>query len=150
MAKKKVISLTPAHMKFCEHYCEYDNMTMAYLFAYPGTAYGTAKSEGSKLMTNHNIIERVEQLKEEFATQFNQTKEKTTRDLIMAAEEAKTMGQFASYATLRNMIIKMCGFYAPTEIKHSGDLDLSLKFPNLEIDEDKDDGDGESDQEDNA
>lgn len=117
----KQFKFTPVHEKFCQHYSEFGNATVAYLYAFgskadgdaKGVTYNTAKSSGPELLQNTAIAERIEQLKEEFAAQYKQTKDGTTRDLIQAAEEAKAQGQFTAYAKLRDMIIKMCGFYEP-------------------------------------
>ncbi len=120
--KKKVYRFTPANEAFCQHYAEYSNATQAYLQAYPNCKYGSAKTLGPRLLENIDIIERITHIKEEFAVSVQQTKERTVEALIMSAEEAKQAGQFSAYAKMRDMIIKMCGFYEPEkqEIKHSG------------------------------
>ena len=112
MAKKQINKvMSPAHCKFCEHYAEYSNATQAYLFAFPGTKYGSAKTLGSALLTNVDISEKIAELKEEFECQFRQDKDRTIRDLILSAEEAKAIGEWATYTKLRDMIAKMSGFY---------------------------------------
>lgn len=113
---KKVFKMTPAHEKFCQHYSEYGNATQAYLYAFPSVTYKSARELGSNLLTNIDIAERIDCLKEEFAVQYNQTKEGTIRDLIQSAEEAKAQGQFTAYAKLREMIIKMTGFYMAEKV----------------------------------
>lgn len=123
---KKVFKMTPAHDKFCQHYAEYGNATQAYLFAWPNVKYGSARELGSNLLTNIDIKEKIEQLKEEFAVQYKQTKDGTIRDLIQSAEEAKAIGQFTAYAKLREMIIKMCGYYEPEKIEHSGEVKTNV------------------------
>lgn len=114
--KKKVYKITPAHDKFCEYYAEHGNATMAYLHANPKVKYNTAKTNGTELLTITDIIDRVDQIKEVTALKYNQTKESTIRDLIASAEEAKEAGQFAAYSKMREMIIKMCGFYTPKKV----------------------------------
>lgn len=116
----------PAYEKFCQHYAEYANATQAYLFAFPNIKYSTAGTEGPKLLGNPAIKERIEQLQDEFKTQYKQTKEGTIRDLINAAEEAKKAFQFPAYAKLREMVIKMCGFYEPDRIEHSGNVGINI------------------------
>ncbi len=138
---KKVFKMTPAHEKFCQHYTEYGNATQAYLFAWPKVAYGTARTEGSEMLTKPDIMSRIEQLKEEFAVQYNQTKDGTIRDLIETAEQAKAQGQFSAYAKLRDMIIKMTGFYEPEKIHHSGGMNLNLQIPGMEPDDSEPDND---------
>ena len=140
MAKQKTNKTpNPAHEKFCQHYAEYANATQAYLFAFPNIKYSTAGTEGLRLLKNPAIKERIEQLQDEFRTQYKQTKEGTIRDLINAAEEAKKAFQFPAYAKLREMVIKMCGFYEPDKIEVSGSIDFELKVPGVEptIDEDE-------------
>jgi hypothetical protein len=129
---KKIFKMTPLHDKFCQHYAEYGNATQAYLFAFPNVKYGTAKTEGNELLTKPDIKEKIDQLKEEFAVEYRQTKEGTIRDLIQTAEEAKAQGQFSAYAKLRDMIIKMCGFYEPEKIEHSGAIDIKLSIPGVD------------------
>lgn len=130
----KQFRFTPVHEKFCVHYSEYGNATVAYLYAFGskadgdknGVVYSTAKSEGPKLLQNTAILERIEQLKEEFATQFKQTKENTVRDLMMAAEEAKAQGQFSAYAKLRDMVIRIHGLYEPDKFEHKVEYELGI------------------------
>lgn len=116
MAKKKNIKFTPAHEVFCQHYAEHGNATMAYLQSHPNVKYNTAKADGPKLTAIPSIQERIEQIKEEFALSVQQSKEKTIQALIQSGEEAKLAGQFSAYAKLRDMVIKMCGFYEPDRV----------------------------------
>jgi phage terminase small subunit len=139
MAKQKQNkTLSPAHDKFCQHYAEYSNGAMAYLFAFPNVTYGSARTLGSELLTKVDIKARIEQLIEEFNVQYKQDKRRTIRDLIVAAEEAKAMAQFPAYAKLREMIIKMEGFYEPDKIELSGTINFELKVPGVEPDKDED------------
>ncbi len=143
MAKKKEVKkpMKPEWVKFCTHYVEYGNATQSYLYAYPNSSYAAARTDGSRLLTNADIAEYVEQLTEEFNTQYKQDKRKTVRDLIQAAEEAKAMAQFPAYAKLREMIIKMEGFYEPDKIEHSGiaPIQINLIQPSEPDEEDKQD-----------
>lgn len=134
MAKKKTYKFTPADEAFCQHYAQYGNATQAYLSAYPKVVYTTAKAEGPKKTAIPCIAERIEAIKEEFAVSIQQTKERTVEALILSAEEAKAAGQFNAYAKMRDMIIKMCGFYEPNKIdvtsqgdKITINLDLTAK-----------------------
>lgn len=108
MAKKKFI-ITPAHEKFCQHYSQYGNATQAYIHAFPGSTYGSSRELGSNLLTNVDIKEKIEQLKEATALVAKQTAEQTVNELLVAAEEAKAQMQWGAYAKLREMVIKLCG-----------------------------------------
>jgi len=149
----KQFRFTPVHEKYCQHYAEYGNATVAYLYAFGskadgnknGVAYSTAKSEGSKLLTNPNILERIEQLKEEFSAQFKQTKENTVRDLVQSAEEAKAQGQFSAYAKLRDMVIRLYGLYEPDKYEHKVEYELGIPgLDSTEADTEEDETDTES------
>lgn len=120
-AKKKYV-FTPANERFCEHFAEFGNYTQAYLFAYPNAVYSTANSKGSELGNKPPCVERIAQLQEEFAISVQQSKERTIKDLLITAEEARKDGKYNDYAKLRDMIIKMCGFYEPEkqQIEHKG------------------------------
>lgn len=127
MAKKQVNKpMKSEWIKFCTHYVEYGNATQSYLYAYPNSSYAAAKTDGPRLLSNAVISEYVEQLTDEFNTQYKQDKKKTVRDLIQAAEEAKAMAQFPAYAKLREMVIKMEGFYEPDKIEHSGNVGINI------------------------
>lgn len=127
MAKKQ-FKFLPTHEKFCMHFQEYGNATQAFLFAWPKVQYTSAKTEGPKLLANPFIKERIEQLQEEFITQYKQDKQKTVRDLIVAAEEFKRMGDNPSYIKARDMVVKMSGFYAPDKVEHSGNIGLDVNI----------------------
>ena len=142
---KKDKPLSPAHEKFCQHYAEYSNATMAYRFAFPTTTYGSAKTLGPRLLEKVDISERIEELVLEFKTQYTQTKTQTIRDLIQAAEEAKKAFQYPAYAKLREMIIKLVGFYEPDKIEISGSIDFELKVPGVEPDKDEDESEEDND-----
>lgn len=129
MAKKKVYKFTPAHEAFCQHYAEYGNATQAYLHAFPKVKYGSAKVEGCKLLTIPNISERIEAIKEQFAVSIQQSKERTVEALIKSGEEAKKAGQFSAYAKLRDMVIKLCGFYEPEKVQVDHKYNIGFASP---------------------
>lgn len=139
MAKRK-FKMTPAHEKFCQMYADTGNATASYLHAFSGVTYGSARELGSNLLTNVDIQDRISTFSEENKAKYDFDKDKTIRDLIKAAEEAKEQMQWSAYAKLREMVIKMKGYYAPEEIKHSGDIDINLNIPGINKDnEEKED-----------
>lgn len=140
MAKKSK-SLTPDEEKFCRHYADYGNGRQAYMYAWPKSNFNSASELASRLLKRVEINARIQQHREEIAVQFNQTKDGTIRDLIIAAEEAKKAFQFAAYAKIREMIIKLCGFYEPKKIEHSGEINLNLEIPGLEPDDETEEKD---------
>ena len=121
---------------FCQHFAEYGNATLAYQYAY-GTTYNSARTNASRKLTDDNIKLRVQEIKEHFATMISQSKDKTIKDLLDAAEEAKMLNRFADYAKLRDMVIKMCGFYEPvkTDVTSGGEK-ITIK---LDLGTDKED-----------
>ena len=58
------MGLNPKQERFCEEYMIDKNATQAYLRAY-GCEYNAAKVNASKLLTNTNVQNRIEQLREE-------------------------------------------------------------------------------------
>ena len=130
--KKVKPDLNIAYEKFCQHYSEHTNATQAYLFAFPEAKYSTANTEGPQFLLKPRISERILQLKEEFILKYGQTKDKTIKDLINAAEMALKESQYAAYAKLREMIIRMQGFYEPDKIEHSGSLNINLQIPGID------------------
>jgi len=142
MAKQKINKpLTTEEEKFCRHYADFGNGRQAFMYAWPNSNFNSSSELASRLLKKVDIDARIQQHREEVAVQFNQTKEGTIRDLIIAAEEAKKAFQFAAYAKIRDMVIKLVGFYEPEKHEHSGSIDLNLKTPGLDSDEDDDDSD---------
>ena len=123
MAKDKSIL---KYNKFAAHYIENGNCTRAYMFAFPKATYGTAKTKGCQLLAEDNIKEIIEAAREEFNEKFMHSKQKTVQELIEAAEEAKADGQFNSYAKIRDMVIKLLGFYEPDKLQI--DSNINVKF----------------------
>lgn len=109
-------NLSPAQIKFCQKYIDTSNATISWMHSHPDANYSTAKSEGCKILNNPDVKSYIDQLKEEMATTFKQTKDGTIKDLIISAEEAKEAKQFSAYAKIREMIIKMVGFYEPDKL----------------------------------
>lgn len=93
--------------KFAAHYSVHGNATRAYLSVFTRVEYSTARNEGAKYMANPCIIEIIEKFKEEFRERYMHNKEEKIQELQNSAEEAKALGQFAAYAKIQDMIIKM-------------------------------------------
>lgn len=126
------------HELFCNYYVNSGNQVKSYMQVFTGCTYDSAKSQGHMLYKRPEIKARVAELKDEITAelkeQYKQTREQTIKDLLTASEEAKAAGAFAAYAKLREMIIRMCGFYAPDEVNINNNVAWSLKFPGLDED----------------
>lgn len=103
--EKKIDKLS--HEKFAQHYSVYGNSTRAYMQAYPNVAYGTAKTEGSRLLTNVHIQELIQKYKEEFNEKYMHSKEVMIKELENTANEAKALGNYQAYLKAKEMIIKL-------------------------------------------
>lgn len=129
MAKKqnKLKPLKPEHIKFAQHYVEYGSAAQSYLYAYPGVTYGTARTNGSKLLTNTDIAEYIEQLQEEFAVQYNITLEKIQRNLTIIEEESRKAFQFAAAVAANKEMARLAGIdpAKKIEVTHKG-FDLNI------------------------
>lgn len=130
---KKGKSLTPEEEKFCRHYADYGNGRQAFMYAWPKSNFNSASELASRLLKRVEIDARIQQHREEVAVQFNQTKDGTIRELIIAAEEAKKAFQFGAYASIRNMVIKLLGYYEPD--KHEHKISFDLEIPGTESEE---------------
>jgi hypothetical protein len=128
MAKKEVKNkpINLNQTKFAQHYAENGNATMAYLFAYPNVTYDSARELGSNLLAREDVKLLIEQYKEELSIKFSVTKEKMMKELIEVAEEARQAGNLNAFSKMKEMIIKMCGFYAPEKIEHSGNQPITV------------------------
>lgn len=118
--------LSEKHEKFCQIYCEIMNGTQAYLVVYPKAAYHSASANASRLLKVEKIKVRIAEIQEKFAANTKQDKDKTISDLLKVSEEARMEGRFNDYAKLREMVVKMCGFYEPekVEVKQTWDIDF--------------------------
>ena len=109
--------LSTRHEKFCNVYCELLNGTQSYLSVYPNATYGSAAANASRLLKVDNVKERIAEIQERFAVRTKQDKNKTVRDLLIVAEEARLGERYGEYAKLRDMVIKLCGFYEPEKVE---------------------------------
>lgn len=142
MAKPKQNKpLKPEWIKFSQHYVEYGSAAQSYLYAYPGVTYGTARTNGSKLLTNTDIAEYIEQLKEEFKIQYNITLEKIQRNLTIIEEESRKAYQFSAAVAANKEMARLAGIDPAQKIEHSGipPIQINLIKPNEPDSEDKQD-----------
>ena len=111
------VALNDAHEKFVQVYCELLNGTQAYLQVYPKCSYGSAAANASRLLKKDNVKERILEVQELFAAKTKQDKNKTIQELLVVAEEARRDENYAAYAKIRDMIIKMCGMYEAKKLE---------------------------------
>lgn len=74
--------LSPKHRKFCEEYLRLWNATDAYQAAYPKSSRDSARRDGSRLLTNADILEEIQRRVEEITLSANEV-------LARLAEHAK-------------------------------------------------------------
>jgi phage terminase small subunit len=129
--QNKAKVMKPEHIKFCQHYVEYGSAAQSYLYAYPGVTYGSARTLGSNLLTNVDVAEYIEQLKEEFAVQYNITREKLIRDLTLTAEESKKAFQFSATISALKEIARLAGLDVPIPTLPLKITSLSVAVPSI-------------------
>ncbi len=111
------MSLNLKQTKFVEIYLINGNATEAYKQAFPGVKDNVAAVNGSKLLRNAKIKEKIEEGKAELAKKNLITKEKLVQDLI----NIKTWHQSGNYKEAQTalkaieLLTKMLGFQAPTQ-----------------------------------
>jgi gamma-glutamylcyclotransferase (GGCT)/AIG2-like uncharacterized protein YtfP len=71
--------LKPEHERFCWHYATYGNGRAAYQHAYPDVTEGTARSKASLLVTNNNIITRLDEIRTEMKERYATTADEVVR-----------------------------------------------------------------------
>lgn len=111
MENEDRIPLKASHEKFAQVYCKMLNGTQAYLDIYPNCSYNSAAANSSRLLKREDVKERIRETQERFTVRTKQDKNKTVEELLVAAEEAREDKNFAAYAKIRDMIIKLCGLY---------------------------------------
>jgi len=108
--------LSAKHEKFCIEYCKLLHANLAYCAVYPNSAYNSSFGNSSRLLKKPRIQERIAEIQEKFAATVKQDKNKTVSDLLETAEQARADGRYGDYAKLRDMVIKMCGFYEAEKV----------------------------------
>ena len=116
--------------KFSTHYSEFSNSTRAYLCANPKASYDTARTEGAKYFAEPCIKKLIQQKQDLFNEKYLHSKEKTISELLITAEEAKANGRYSDYAKLRDMVIKMNGFYEPEKLEIEGTQTVIITVAN--------------------
>jgi phage terminase small subunit len=79
--------LTEREELFCREFiCDYaGNATRSYLRAFPHVTYGTAKTEGNRLLTNPDIQARIAELKEERNKRLELSADRVLKELVKLA-----------------------------------------------------------------
>lgn len=109
--------LSAKHEKFCQVYCEIMNGTQAYLSVYPNAAYASASANACRLLKVEKIKVRILELQESLAAHSKQDKNRTIVELLKVSEEARAEGKYNEYARLRDMVVKMVGYYEPEKLE---------------------------------
>jgi hypothetical protein len=116
MKKKNKDDDNICHIKFAQHYSIYGNATRAYLNAYPETPYGSARTLGSKFLTNLNIQILIEQHKEEFKEKYFFDKERMIKEIYDTMNEARSVYQYNNVLKAQEMIIKLLDIAPKTSL----------------------------------
>lgn len=72
------MALSPKHRMFCEKYIETWNATDAYQAAYPKSSRDAARRDGSRLLTNADISEEIQQRVAEITLSANEVLKRLT------------------------------------------------------------------------
>ena len=116
------MSLKPEHIVFSENYVIHWNATKAYQFAYPDSSYDSARVNASKLLTNTNISDYIEEIQKDLSKLAGVSALGNILELkkILTVDEAKKPKERAGdRIKALEVINKMLGFNAPekTEVK---------------------------------
>lgn len=126
------MKLTRRNIAFIDEYMNNGGIAVkAYLFAYQGVTENTARREGSRLLSFPHIQLEIQNRQAILNSKQLITREQLLKDLIDIKESQKLTNPPSALKSIE-IINKMLGFNEPSEIKVSGNLNLELKFPNLE------------------
>ena len=108
-----VSHLKDEHRRFAEEYMFDYNQTKAYMREYPDAKESSARSGGSTLITNPNIVEYIEYLKNNLSVLTGITAQKMANELLSIVSDETTSKRDKTNAIkeLNNMI----GSNAPTK-----------------------------------
>jgi phage terminase small subunit len=81
MGRTRRTTLTPNQLRFCSEYAADRNATQAYLRAYPGKAYTTARNEACKLLALPDIKAEVDAAEKEHARRTGVSARRVLREL---------------------------------------------------------------------
>jgi len=70
------------HEAFCNEYIKHFNAVKAYQACYPDSKYNSARPSAVKLLTNDNIQQRLQELKEERAERVNITQDDVLKSIL--------------------------------------------------------------------
>lgn len=132
-----LVPLSNKHRLFVDElFLQGFHATKAYLSVYKGVTTESACERGSKLLRRDNVKAEILARQALMLPKQLITRDEILQDLIDIKNAQKTAWAPSALKALE-IILKMQGFNSPDEIKISGDLNLSLKFPSLNSESDE-------------
>ena len=120
------MSLTSQQERFAQEVASGKSQSEAYRVAYPKSLFwtpGSVANQANKLMGHPDISPRIAAIRAELAEKGLWTREQSVRALVRVVENPDKASDVVSAVKELN---SMHGFEAPKEIKHSGDLPVTL------------------------
>lgn len=133
--------LTDKQQKFADNFILNNNATESYKMAYPSCKKdSTARTNGSKLLTNTNILQYIDKIKQEIAERNKWTRDKLINEFesvkTKCMQEVEVIDRFGnptgeykfdSLGAIKSLenIGKLCGFYEE-KVNHKGFVPVTI------------------------
>jgi phage terminase small subunit len=126
--------LNKKHLAFVDAYfLNGFNGKQAYLSVYKNVTDTAAEAAASRLLSTVKVAKEVADRQAVTAAKFEIKKEELMKDLLEIKNDCKKSFPPSAIKAIE-VLNKMNGFDAPTKIEHSGELNIGLKIPGLDLD----------------
>ena len=134
-----IAGLSPRQEKFAREYVKTGVGALAARKAGYSSKSGADKVTASQLLTNHNVSEAVQKLRQRLAEKLDISREKLINDTAHIAEQAHIEGEYASALKATELILKAQGYLIERSMNVSVDvtqshLDALQKYTDARID----------------
>ncbi|SHJ32344.1 terminase small subunit [Cycloclasticus pugetii] len=125
------MKLTPKQVRFVDEYLIDFNASRAAVAA--GFSSKSAKVQGSRLLTNVNLIATIQRRQKATERRLEVTRDTIIQGLIIAAEQARENKDPASMIAAMSEVSKMMGFYASKPCNKMPETDYDSQKRKFEV-----------------
>ena len=125
------MKLTPKQVRFVDEYLIDFNASRAAVAA--GFSSKSAKVQGSRLLTNVNLIATIQRRQKATERRLEVTRDTIIQGLVIAAEQARENKDPASMIAAMSEVSKMMGFYASKPCNKMPETDYDSQKRKFEV-----------------
>ncbi len=125
------MKLTPKQVRFVDEYLIDFNASRAAVAA--GFSSRSAKVQGSRLLTNVNLIATIQRRQKATERRLEVTRDTIIQGLVIAAEQARENKDPASMIAAMSEVSKMMGFYASKPCNKMPETDYDSQKRKFEV-----------------